>query len=544
MVVDSWLGNFIRHSRKAVPPEADRAIIGVLAFEVSKLMSKVVNLWRFLGDGETRTLRDDVAGTIGVRMLVSGDGDYLMELALNEILDNFAEVAVSVAELGKKCADPRFSRFDTFVSDPIRNHLEWFGWEYRPKKMERKVKKMERFAGVMVVLAQELDVLAELERSRRRMLGNPKTDPIKLLESQQRVLWHRTEIRNFRAISPWIRSYDYVVRLLVRSLLTILERIKTVCQINRIAFRRKSRNPAGGPALTRSQSMSSIMKHYYAVHPSPGVGSPTRKKFRYRPEQGKIGHLEPSLPPSPPRGCRHRRSRTRLSDVGGLNGCMHNNRDRNQIGSSLRHVSNSPVVAGENEEPEQQASCSSSTVVAEAIYSKLAFLGSKRGQLINPAPTTLGDTGLYLHYANLITVIEKMVSAPHEIESTSRDELYGMLPGSLRSVLRKRLRDHATCRVSSVGYDATVAAAWRQTVARVLEWLLPLAHNMLRWQAVRNFEREHHEEADSKTHVLLVQTLYFADRAKTEAAIVELIVGLDYLYRISKRLEEMRLDRR
>ncbi|CAN0926345.1 Protein PSK SIMULATOR 1 [Linum grandiflorum] len=172
------------------------------------------------------------------------------------------------------------------------------------------------------------------------------------------------------------------------------------------------------------------------------------------------------------------------------------------------------------------------------IYSKLGVNSGSKRRLINPEPSTLGEAGLHLHYANLIVVVEKMVSAVNEIDEESRDNLYGMLPWSIRSVVRKRLGDHHGRSGVSPSYDAGVAAGWRHTVGRVMEWLLPLAHNMLRWQAVRNFEREQ-QEADSKTHVLLVQTLYFADRPKTEAAIVELVVGLDYLYRVGKRLDQV-----
>ncbi|CAN1770323.1 Protein PSK SIMULATOR 1 [Linum perenne] len=541
MVADSWLASVIRHSRKSAP-ESEQAIIGVLSFEVSKLMAKVVNLWHFLSDTETRTLRDDVVNTIGVQMLVSDDGDYLMELALNEILQNFSEVSVSVANLAAKCVDPQFQRFNRFVAAPVQSHLEWYGWEYRPRKMERKVKKMERFVGVMAVLAQELDVLAELERSRRRMMSNPKTDPIKLLESQQRVLWHQSEIRNLRAVSPWIRSYDYTVRLLVRSLLTILERIKIVCQVNQIVFNRKSHSR--GPNLTRSRSMSSI-----TVHPSPDLTSPALKKCKFRAKRDQI-----KSPMAPPRGCRHhiRSSRTRrLSDVGALTGCMATrDRDRQQsqdpsspqpnfaaMGVSLRHPQTTMKKLGDDEEEEDKIEESMSC--SRVIYSKLAVNSGTKRRLVNPAPSTLGDAGLYLHYANLIVVVEKMVSAVNEIDEESRENLYGMLPWSVRSVVRKRLRDQGRCGASSGGYDAATAAVWRHTVGRVLEWMLPLAHNMLRWQAVRNFEREQVQEADSKTHVLLVQTLYYADRPKTEAAIVELVIGLDYLYRIGKRLDEI-----
>jgi hypothetical protein len=51
---------------------------------------------------------------------------------------------------------------------------------------------------------------------------------------------------------------------------------------------------------------------------------------------------------------------------------------------------------------------------------------------------------------------------------------------------------------------------------------------MIRWQSERNFEQH---QIVKRTNVLLLQTLYFADRGKTETAICELLVGLNYICR-------------
>ncbi len=51
-------------------------------------------------------------------------------------------------------------------------------------KMERKVKKMERYVAVTMQLSQELDVLAELEQTLRRLRANPDTSWKKLIEIQ------------------------------------------------------------------------------------------------------------------------------------------------------------------------------------------------------------------------------------------------------------------------------------------------------------------------------------------------------------------------
>jgi len=57
---------------------------------------------------------------------------------------------------------------------------------------------------------------------------------------------------------------------------------------------------------------------------------------------------------------------------------------------------------------------------------------------------------------------------------------------------------------------------------------------MIRWQAERNFEQRN---VASSASVLLLQTLHFADRRKTEAAVTELLVGLNYLWRFGRELD-------
>ncbi|KAK9205752.1 hypothetical protein WN943_016022 [Citrus x changshan-huyou] len=73
----------------------------------------------------------------------------------------------------------------------------------------------------------------------------------------------------------------------------------------------------------------------------------------------------------------------------------------------------------------------------------------------------------------------------------------------------------------------------------ILEWLAPLAHNMIRWQSERSFEQQ---RVVSRSNVLLVQTLYFANQEKTEAAITELLVGLNYVWTYSRELNAKALQ--
>lgn len=231
VLTESWFSNIWRSSRKSIALEPEKPVIGILAFEVSRLMSKLVYLWQCLDDRQIVRFREEVVNSIGIQKLVSDDDDYLMDLALAEILENFRIVAKSVTILGKKCADPINHNLERVFENPLDIDLNWNGWQYKQKKMERKVKKMERFVGATNQLFQELEVLAELQQSLRRMQAGAGLGQVKLLEFQQKVVWQRQEVKNLREMSPWVRTYDYIVRLLLRSIFTTVARIKHVdCQ--------------------------------------------------------------------------------------------------------------------------------------------------------------------------------------------------------------------------------------------------------------------------------------------------------------------------
>uniref|UniRef100_J3NBD3 DUF668 domain-containing protein n=2 Tax=Oryza brachyantha TaxID=4533 RepID=J3NBD3_ORYBR len=178
-----------------------------------------------------------------------------------------------------------------------------------------------------------------------------------------------------------------------------------------------------------------------------------------------------------------------------------------------------------------------------ANLSMSAFESSSHSWVMSAPATTLGAAALALHYANLIVFIEKLTVAPHHICQDERDALYNMLTGRIRASLRARLKPVAknNMAAAAAARDPIMAAEWSDTVQRVLGWLAPLAHNMLRWQSERNFEQRN--VASSSTSVLLLQTLHFADRKKSEAAIVELLVGLDYLWRAGRRELDARAKR-
>ena len=541
-VGESWFGSLRWISRKS-SSDTNKGAIEILAYEVASLMLKVVNLWHSLNDKEVPMLREDIVNLVGLQKLISEDDDYLMELALNEIIENFIFLARSVARFGKKCRDPVYHRFEQFVNDPIQNSFQWVGWEYKWQKMERKVKKMERFVAAVSQLSQELEVLADLEQTLRRM-QNSESNQIKVLEFQQKVICQRQEVRNLRDMSPWNRTYDYIVRLLVRSLFTILERIKYVfgtCPVSCIdgSIDSQLRNIEFFP---RCRSSSGLL--HYSNHPSennpfgfysgpierpvlkPGSADKSRRKDKQRQDR----HQSSTI-------CgNHLNMETkRLGHIGPFIGCMVGGNESPFLpsckptgGGSMRltgvRMKNGYKTDNKNME---SVSCS------DRIYCKLSFVNSKCKLWIAP-PSTLGHAALALHYANVIILIEKLILSPHLIGLDTRDDLYNMLPTTIRKALRARLKSYTKTMASTV-YDAALAAEWSLALMRILDWLAPLAHNMVRWHSERNFEKQ---QAYCRTNVLLVQTLYFANQAKTEAAITELLVGLNYICRIGREVND------
>lgn len=518
-MAETWFSNLWRTSRKSTVHLQEKGMIGVLTFEIASLMSKLVNVWHCLEDGQLQRLREEIANSTGIKKFISEDDEYLMELAFAEVMENVGYVARAVVVLGKRCADSTYHNLKQVFDDPVEIDLNWCGWEYRLKKMERKVKKMEKFVAATAQLYQELEVLAELEQSLRRVKGNPESSQVKLLEFQQKVLWQRHEVKNLREMSPCIRSYDYVVRLLLRSVFTIVGRMK---QIRGVEEENYDSGYSSDKLLARSHSISALMQSSVQPYENNLLGSKschlgrsfsnlTLSRDKYRSSFKKV--------------IRGRR----FAHVGPFKGCMTGSDSpvlqSFMLSSSdiLRSDGNKMKSVNNNIEP---VSC--------RMITTRVFLFNFKHTLSTAPQSTLGSAALALHYANIIILLEKLVSSPHLISLDARDDLYNMLTSSIRTSLRAKLKVFSKNSASSI-YDSGLATEWRLAMARILDWLSPLAHNMIKWHSERSFEKQ---RMTSGANVLLVQTLYFADQMKTEAAVTELVMGLNYLSRFYKELSE------
>ncbi|XP_073123427.1 uncharacterized protein [Henckelia pumila] len=574
MVAESWFRSLWKPSKKH-DFQAGKLHIGVLAFEVASLMSKLLHLWQSLTEKQIARLREEIANSTGIKKLVSENDDYIGKMICAEMTENLANVARAVARVSKKCSDPLLKSFEQAFSDLINLSTDTYGWQFSWKKMDRKAKKLERFIIVNNNLFQEMETLADFEQCLRRMMGSDNADSIILVEYEKKVAWKRQEVRHLKENSLWNRTYDYTVLLLARSIFTIYGRIGHVFGANDVADLGikdsrliDSNNSRKSHSTVFTQSSVYPSENWVPRYSSGSVGKiisfsgPISRTSNI--DNFHSGSLQNSVNSSSPIPGSHNganfysgplaRSTTKSGPLRKAIR-MWQFRDKSQnVREKIPHqqsdqlTTSMPFTRGmvsENCTPTNDFSGNVYSGVlnrtkdsnrAEHTYGNSIqgnqSVGPKNKLLNAPPPETLGAAALALHYANVIIFIEKLVASPHLIGNDARDDLYNMLPSSIRSSLRAKLKPFANILTSSV-YDTVLAGEWTNAMSVTLEWLAPLAHNMIRWQSERSIE---HQSLVSRTNVLLVQTLFLANQVKTETAITELLIGLNYIWRFGREI--------
>ncbi|KAE9612170.1 hypothetical protein Lal_00022225 [Lupinus albus] len=536
MGAESWFQSIWKTQRKD-DSNSEKVVIGVLAFEVASLMSKLVNLWQTLSDNHIARLRE-IMNSVGIKKLVSDDENFVVRLISLEMLENLAHLAASVARLGKKCSDPSLKNFENAFDEFITLGLDPYRWQFSSKKMDTAVKKMEKFISTNASLYQEMEVLADLEQTLGRMKDYGEPDVPNLVDYQKNIPWKRMEVKNLKNGSLWNRTYDYTVHLLARSLFTIFSRVNNVFGIREIidASKIENSNVSKTDYIRGSQSVSELLKS--SVHP------PENNVARF--SSGPLGAFTHKLGPN---------AITKITSIfcPGLLGSSSaksgstsgKSRGASFFSASLGRNSKKPVPdSGTNENSKIWKFLSISTTISrkevntrhnrlapgKLIHSSKPFSSLYR---LKPPSESLGAASLALHYASVIIAIEKLAASPYLIGLGAREGLYNMLPERMRASVRAKLKPYGKAMTSAV-YAATLADEWTEAMTNILEWLAPLAHNMIRWQYERSLEQH---SFVSRTNVLLVQTLYFANQEKTESIITELLVGLNYVWRYAMELK-------
>ncbi|KAM7488289.1 hypothetical protein LguiB_025773 [Lonicera macranthoides] len=524
-------------------------MIGILSFEVANVMSKIVHLHKSLTDKEISKLKNEILKSNGVKTLVSTDESLLLELALSEKLDDLNRVAAVVSRLGRKCTVTPLKGFEHVYGDIVSGVIDVRELGFLVKDMEGMVRKMERYVNVTASLYSEMEVLNELEQATKKFQNNQHEESKRAFE--QKLLWQKQDVRHLKDVSLWNQTFDKVVELLARTVCTIYARICIVFgdEVLRGEFvsltvsgPQFSSNSNGSFAhlkdrqkLGRDLEMGVLSKSNGYSH-SGNLERATMGKrelsFRTQatPQRGHVSLFQPedfnfACGIGPGRlfmECLSLSSSASKVDDDD-DDAVHDDRSSQisgccSVASSVkREFPNHSGFFNRSQIGDQRQSMGS-------VTNSSRFSPKSRLMVCAPS-TTVGGSALALHYANVIIVIEKLLRYPHLVGEEARDDLYQMLPTSLRLSLKTNLKSYVK---DLAIYDAPLAHDWKERLDGILKWLAPLAHNMIRWQSERNFEQQ---QIVSRTNVLLLQTLYLADRAKTEATICELLVGLNYICR-------------
>ncbi|KAL5712194.1 hypothetical protein ACHQM5_014389 [Ranunculus cassubicifolius] len=531
--------------------EQPKERIEILSFEVANVMSKTVHLHKSLTDNEVCRLKNEILKAHGVQSLVSSDESYLLELVLAEKIDDLSRIVGVISRLGKRCSEPALHGFEHVFGDIMSGVIDVRELGFLVKDMEGMIRKMERYVNATSNLYNESQVLSELEQNSKKFQQSQHEESRRVFE--QKLLWQRQDVRHLKDISLWNQTYDKIVGLLARTVCTIYARLckvfgDSVVTVGFSGFSemdsefssglmpsfvkdgsgllsgplesQRNREMASGPLKPGLSRSSTVNSGPLARIPAGGRESPA-------PQRNTVSSFHPEdtrLPcgASPGRlfmDCLRVSSAAALEldddEYEGRRGAVNDLGKENRILSSCSSMVGMNVLLRGNQRQPKRSIPSPSR----------SHFAPKSRLLAYASPSTIGGSALALHYANVIIIIEKLLRYPHLVGEEARDDLYQMLPTSLRKSLKRNLKSYAK---NMAIYDAPLAHEWKETLDRMLRWFAPLAHNMIRWQTERNLEQQ---QIIARTNVLLLQTLYFADREKTETAICELLVGLNYICR-------------
>ncbi|XP_042496419.1 protein PSK SIMULATOR 1 [Macadamia integrifolia] len=574
MVAEAWIlkmGNQVSHNlkhalsldhsrRKNNKKLEQKETIGILSFEVANVMSKTLHLHKSLTDQEVSKLKNEILKSEGVRNLVSSDESYLLELAVAEKLDDLNRVAAVVSRLGKRCTEPALQGFEHVYADIISGVIDVRELGFLVKDMEGMIRKMERYVTSTSNLYNEMEVLNELEQATKKFQNTQHEESRRAFE--QKVIWQRQDVRHLKDVSLWNQTYNKIVGLLARTVCTIYAR---VCIVFRESLSRPGFSVLGtesstgregsSPAQDQSGQLSGQIdsrRHFKLISEPLQRASSKSNAHKSGPIEKVAGETKAAT--ARPRLVSQRSEVFSFRDEDFIFPCGANpgklfmeclslsssasmldddsehDQDHNSSSSGYYSAGNGlrrehPYRFGFSGQVETGGALSRDQRQSKCSLPSRSIFGPNSRSMVYATPSTVGGSALALHYANVIIVIEKLLRYPHLVGEEARDDLYQMLPTSLRMSLRMNLKSYVK---NLAIYDAPLAHDWKETLDKILKWLAPLAHNMIRWQTERNFEQQ---QIVTRTNVLLLQTLYFSDRGKTEAAICELLVGLNYICR-------------
>lgn len=486
MVAMTWLSemsNLVGDGLKRHGFRQEKPItLGILSFETAKTMSRLVSLYKSLSDEEILKLKNEVVRSQGVSYLNSKDEGFLLNLACAERLEDLDRSATAIARLGQKCSEFCLNRFDQVYTDLKLGFVDLAKLDYSSKGTEKIVAKMERLVSATSGLYSALEGLTEMEISERKLIQWKRNSggPIQSQKANcdlfdQKIAWQRKMVKHLRQLSLWSQTFDRSVAYMARIVFVVYARI---CVVFGPYFSVLPRVPARNlrfPLVNQKQMMR--------VHPEDQHTSKSGPIIKTT-KPGLVRFLS-------------RESNIFFSDDLGFG-----------FGAGF------------------------GIGFDEIKRFDLLHIG-KNNKVLQSAPlSTVGGSGLALRYANIIILAERYLHAPTGVCDLARQELYHMLPSSVRVSVGAKLRKRRWRKEDWVENGDELAEGWREALEEIMGWLAPMAQDTVKWYTERNFEKQ---KFDAKPTVLLMHTLHFSDKEKTEAAIAEVLVGLSCIYRYENR---------
>ncbi|RZC70705.1 hypothetical protein C5167_033850 [Papaver somniferum] len=459
--------------KNAFTPLDKNPNLGILAFETARTMSRLLSIYKSLTDEEVLKLRKDLMRSEGILYLNSRDESYLLKLACAERIEDLDRVVIAISRLGKKCYDPGLTKFDYVYADLKFGQIDLGKLEFASKEIDKIIDKMEKFISATSSLYTGLEALHEMEATERKM--NQWKNQSTALSSKsntvifdQKLSWQRQQVRHLRDVSLWNQTFDKIVGLMARIVCIVYARICVVF----------------GP--------------YHSILPAVAKGKHNR------------GYSQPIAEYD------HKEQQVMISKSGPI----------------LKPISKHGLVRfwSRESKPARDENIGLGMGFKENPYIGFSGIGKPSTNLMQQASsTTVGGSGLAMRYANVIILLERYLSSPSSISEYARKYLYQMLPDNLQVRVTTKLKNLLRKEDETDWWDDdSLAQGLKDGLSVILGWLAPMAHNTVKWHTERNFEKQNF---DAKPTFLLIQTLYFAEREKVEAAIVEVLVGLSCICR-------------
>lgn len=434
----------------------------ILAFEAAATMARLVSIHNSLSSPLIQQLRSDMRSE-GISYLISPDQAYLLRLACAEILSDLDHASDAVSRLSIRCHSPFPRGFSLAYTDAKHGSLMSLVEEFKfTKGSDKRFRSMEKQVALAARLYNEMDTLNDLEASERKMDEWKKHSGPIPLEP--------------KAADP--------SNLLRRELSSQRQRVRKLMDESlwQMTFD-KAVSMMAKSALSILYRICSVFGQF--VHGLPPVYNSTYDTlYSYTPKSKGKSSWGPPEGPKPV-----------------------------VYETAIRH--SAPIFVRKEDKSQPLKKLVKSMV---------------------PPPSTVGGAGMALQYANVILAATKLLAMQsgdplpseqggdgEEDEWGTREELYEMLPAGVRAAMKAKLKECWKKDARAIA-DREVADGWGQVVKGLLSWLGPMAQDTERWHEERNLDRM--QRFSTGPRMLMLKTLHFADLVKTEAAMVEVLVGL------------------